>query len=159
MHSGASPSRRVILAAGAAGVAALTGCETYGGSSEEEPPPAPPADSAPAGSAPAGSAPPPTGGGAPAPLAKLSDIPVGGGKIFEEQKVVVTQPRAGTVKAFSTTCTHAGCDVTSVSRGTINCPCHGSKFKVADGSVSGGPAPRPLPPVAVTVDGEDIRLT
>jgi Rieske Fe-S protein len=145
MHSGGSPSRRAVLAAGAA--AGLAGCETYGGSSEA-PPPAPPADTAP----------PPASGGGAAPLAKLSDIPVGGGKIFEERKAVVTQPRAGTVKAFSTTCTHAGCDVTTVSRGTINCPCHGSKYKIADGSVAGGPAPSPLPPVAVTVDGDDIRL-
>ncbi|MEH1127773.1 Rieske (2Fe-2S) protein [Micromonospora sp. CPCC 206061] len=146
MHSGGSPSRRAVLAAGAA--AALAGCETYGGS-QDAPPPAPPA----------GTAPPPASGGDPAPLAKLSDIPVGGGKIFEERKVVVTQPRTGTVKAFSTTCTHAGCDVTTVSGGTINCPCHGSKYKVADGSVAGGPAPAPLPPVAVAVDGDEIRLS
>ncbi|MCW6006146.1 Rieske (2Fe-2S) protein [Micromonospora sp. CPCC 205371] len=150
MHNGASPSRRAVLAAGAA--AALAGCETYGGSAEEPPPPPP------AGSAPAGTAPPPASSGGTAPLANLSDIPVGGGKIFEKQKVVVTQPREGAVKAFSTTCTHAGCDVTSVSRGTINCPCHGSKFKVADGTVADGPAPRPLPPVPITVDGNNIHL-
>jgi Rieske Fe-S protein len=149
MHSGGSPSRRAVLAAGAA--ATLAGCETYGGSSSDEQQPPPP---------PAGSAPPPASGdnAAPAALAKLSDIPVGGGKIFEDRKVVVTQPKAGTVKAFSTTCTHAGCDVTTVSRGTINCPCHGSRFKVADGSVAGGPAPRGLPAVPVTVDGDNIRL-
>lgn len=149
MHSGGSPSRRAVLAAGAA--AALAGCETYGGSSSDEQQPPPP---------PAGSAPPPASGdnAAPAALAKLSDIPVGGGKIFEDRKVVVTQPKAGTVKAFSTTCTHAGCDVTTVSRGTINCPCHGSRFEVADGSVAGGPAPRGLPAVPVTVDGDNIRL-
>lgn len=141
MHSGGSPSRRAVLAAGAA--AALAGCETYGGAPEASPPPPPPA----------------SGGGEAAPLAKLSDIPVGGGKIFEDRKVVVTQPEAGTVKAFSTTCTHAGCDVTTVSRGTIDCPCHGSKYKITDGSVAGGPAPRPLPPVQVTLDGDTIRLT
>jgi Rieske Fe-S protein len=69
-------------------------------------------------------------------LAKTSDIPVGGGKIFKAEKVVVTQPKAGEFRAFSAICTHQGCPVGSVSGGTINCPCHGSKFKIADASVT-----------------------
>jgi len=91
-------------------------------------------------------------------LAKVSDIPVGGGKIFADRKVVITQPQQGTIKAFSTTCTHAGCSVDEVKGGTINCPCHGSRYRVADGSVAAGPAPKPLPPVAVTVTGDAIAL-
>jgi len=97
--------------------------------------------------------------GASADLAKVADIPVGGGKVFEDQGIVVTQPEAGTIKAFSATCTHQGCTVASVSNGTINCPCHGSKFKVADGSVANGPAAAPLSPVRVTVEGGSIKLT
>ncbi|MEJ3746704.1 Rieske (2Fe-2S) protein [Actinomycetes bacterium KLBMP 9797] len=160
MESGSRPSRRAVLvapcAAGAA--AALGACSTYGGSAPD-PTQAPPPS--PTGEAPGG---PPTGGatgGAPPaepPLARLGDIPVGGGKIFGDQKVVVTQPQAGTVKAFSTACTHQGCEVTTVEDGTINCPCHGSRFAIADGSVDGGPAPRPLSPVAVTVTGDAITL-
>ena len=69
------------------------------------------------------------------------------------QDVVLTQPVAGTFKAFSATCTHQGCTVAEVAGGTINCPCHGSKFAVADGAVTAGPAPRPLPEKAVTVKG------
>src|SRR5438445_330336 len=69
-----------------------------------------------------------------------ADVPVGGGKVFADKQVVVTQPAQGTFAAFSAVCTHQGCTVDSVANGTINCPCHGSKFKIADGSVATGPA-------------------
>ena len=46
---------------------------------------------------------------------KTSDIPVGGGKIFKSEKVVVTQPKQGEFKAFSATCTHRGCTVGTIS--------------------------------------------
>jgi Rieske Fe-S protein len=87
-----------------------------------------------------------------------SDVPVGGGKILADQKLVVTQPVAGTYKAFSAVCTHQGCTVASVANGTITCPCHGSTYSAADGSVTGGPAPAPLASVPVTVSGTTITL-
>jgi Rieske Fe-S protein len=93
-----------------------------------------------------------------AALASASEIPVGGGKIFKDKDVVVTQPTAGQFKAFSATCTHQGCPVNSVANGTINCPCHGSKFSVADGSVKGGPAPKGLAPKNVAVQDGQITL-
>ena len=85
-------------------------------------------------------------------LGKATDVPIGGGKVFEAQKLVVTQPEAGQFKGFSAVCPHQGCLVNKVADGTIDCPCHGSKFKVADGSVSAGPATSGLPPMAVTVN-------
>jgi Rieske Fe-S protein len=91
-------------------------------------------------------------------LAKTTDIPVGGGKIIDAEKVVVTQPAKGTFKCFSAICTHAGCTVSSVSNGVISCPCHGSRFSAADGSVKGGPAPAPLAAKKVTVQGDSIQL-
>ncbi|EHN74233.1 iron sulfur protein (secreted protein) [Streptomyces coelicoflavus ZG0656] len=91
-------------------------------------------------------------------LAATADIPEGGGKVFPDQKVVVTQPAAGEFKAFSATCTHQGCAVKSVADGVINCPCHNSNFSITDGSVQGGPAPKPLPAVQITVSGDSIRL-
>lgn len=97
-------------------------------------------------------------GGSGTPLAKTSEIQVGGGKIFSDEKVVVTQPSAGQFKAFSSTCTHMGCQVAAVSDGTIDCPCHGSRFSIADGSVQGGPAPAPLPAMDITVTGGEIML-
>ena len=97
------------------------------------------------------------GGGGKA-LGSTSEIPVGGGKVFEGEKVVVVQPAQGQFEAFSATCTHRGCTVGSVSGGTINCPCHGSKFKIADGSVASPPATRPLPEKQITVQGDKIML-
>lgn len=97
------------------------------------------------------------GGSSGATLGSTADIPVGGGKIFDNQQVVVTQPAAGTFKGFSSICTHRGCHVDKVTSGLIECPCHGSKFGIADGSVQAGPAPRPLPAANVSVrDGQII---
>ena len=91
-------------------------------------------------------------------LGPTSDIPVGGGTVFADQKVVVTQPTQGDIRAFSAICTHQGCPVSKVTDGTIVCPCHGSMFSIEDGSVQGGPAPSPLPKVEVTVKGGKISL-
>jgi Rieske Fe-S protein len=94
--------------------------------------------------------------GGPQTLGKASDVAVGGGRIYPDANVVVTQPTAGTYEGFSATCTHQGCQVATVSGGTINCACHGSQFSIKDGSVVAGPAPRPLPKVTVKVQGSDI---
>jgi nitrite reductase/ring-hydroxylating ferredoxin subunit len=98
------------------------------------------------------------GGGAGAALARTSEIPVGGGKIFKDQKVVVVQPAQGQFKAYDATCTHRGCSVESIADGMIDCPCHGSKFKIADGSVASPPAEEGLPEKQITVQGDQITL-
>lgn len=90
-------------------------------------------------------------------LAGTSEIPEGGGKIFKDEKVVVTQPAAGEYKAYSAVCQHQGCLVTSVGGGSINCDCHGSKYDIKDGSVTKGPATEGLPEVNVSVEGGSIR--
>jgi len=91
-------------------------------------------------------------------LGATSDIPVGGGKIFADESVVVTQPTDGEFKCFTAVCTHQGCLVSNVKNGAINCTCHGSSFSIEDGSVEGGPAPSPLSAVSITVDGGEISL-
>jgi Rieske Fe-S protein len=91
-------------------------------------------------------------------LAATSEIPVGGGMVFKAAKVVVTQPVSGTFKAFSAVCTHMQCIVDRVANGTIDCPCHGSKFKIADGAVAAGPAPSPLPAETIKVESGKIVL-
>ena len=92
-------------------------------------------------------------------LGAASDIPVGGGAIYKAAKVVVTQPASGEYKAFSAVCTHVGCVVNKVTNGTIDCPCHGSEFKITNGAVVTGPAPSPLPARQIKiVDGHVILL-
>ncbi|MER5454748.1 Rieske 2Fe-2S domain-containing protein [Micromonospora sp. NPDC002389] len=155
-QAGCCRSRRAMLAGtGAVGVAALTGCATYGQPTSAPPPPPPPAGDPSAD--PSASGAPDAGGGPPA-LATLADIPVGGGQIYADAGVVITQPTPGTIKAYSSTCTHQGCTVTSVTNGTIVCACHNSVFDIADGSVRSGPAGSPLPAANVSVDGDAIRL-
>jgi Rieske Fe-S protein len=132
-------TRRAVVTTGAAGLAgaALAGCgsdDGGGGGGTGEP------------------------GESQEPLARVSDIPEGGGLILADPQVVVTQPAAGEIRAFSSVCTHEGCQVESVSDGTINCACHGSRFSVEDGSVVRGPAERPLPERSVAVDGGEVRL-
>jgi len=147
-------SRRAVVA-GAGGVAAaglLTACG--GGSVATAPAPTAAPEPAPASAAPA--APSAASGTA---LTSTSDVPVGGGTVFADKDVVVTQPTAGDFKAFSATCTHQGCKVKSVADGNIVCPCHGSKFAIADGSVTNGPAKSPLPEKTISVDGDSISLT
>ena len=101
-----------------------------------------------------------TGGGTTAsgPIGKTSEVPVGGGKIFAADKVVVTQPSEGDFKAFSAVCTHQGCVVAEIKGQDINCTCHGSTFSTADGSVVTGPATKPLEALRVTVSGDDLSV-
>jgi Rieske Fe-S protein len=131
-------SRRAVLAGAAAvGVGALAAACTTSASGGEGP-------------------------GAPATgpvTVAVGDIPVGGGKIFEAQQVVVAQPVAGTFKAFSAICTHQGCVVGSVENGKIMCPCHQSEFSAMDGSVSRGPAITALTAKTVSRNGETLTVS
>ena len=91
-------------------------------------------------------------------FAQTSDIEVGGGTIYPDEQIVITQPSAGQFKCFTAVCTHQGCIVSGVSDGSINCECHGSAFSIADGSVVNGPATRPLAEEAIAVQGDAITL-
>ncbi|MFB7998228.1 Rieske (2Fe-2S) protein [Streptomyces sp. NPDC056002] len=146
-ESASAPTRRTVVAAvGAAGIAAaLTAC----GSSDDSSSSQPAGNGAKEGAA---------GDGAGKELAKTADIPVGGGKIFGDAGVVVTQPKKGEFKAFTNICTHKQCPVTAIEGGTINCPCHGSKFSIEDGSVKHPPAAQPLAAKEITVSGDSITL-
>jgi Rieske Fe-S protein len=166
----ATTRRALIAGAGAACAVVVAGCSTYNANSGIDGG-APAATSATASAASAaggggggGGGPGGGGGGggggtsaaAPAALATTAEIPVDGGKILTDKQIVITQPVAGTFKAFTAVCTHQGCTVSTVAGGTIDCPCHGSKFSVKDGSVVNGPAASPLAAVAIKVDGSSI---
>ncbi|MBQ0854132.1 Rieske (2Fe-2S) protein [Streptomyces sp. NPDC057621] len=138
--------RRTVLAAlGGAGLAAaLTAC---GGSDDSS-----------SGTSSNSSSDASTGSAGGTALAKTTDIPEGGGKVFADQSVVVTQPTAGEFKAFSTVCPHQQQRVNSVDNGLITCPAHGSQFSVADGAVKKGPATSGLTAANIKVSGDSITL-
>lgn len=140
--------RRTLLAAlGGAGLAAtLTAC---GGSDDKS------SDSSSNSSSSSDAS---TGSAGGAALAKTTDIPEGGGKVFADQSVVVTQPTAGEFKAFSTVCPHQQQRVNSVDNGVITCPAHGSQFSVTDGAVKKGPATSGLTAANIKVSGDSITL-
>ncbi|MFJ3923577.1 Rieske (2Fe-2S) protein [Streptomyces sp. NPDC090022] len=128
-------ARRTVLKgaaalAGAAGAGALTACSTATNS---------------------GGATPPTPT-APVELGAAADVPVGGAKLFRQEKVLVSCPAEGQYKAFSAQCTHAGCVLDKIKDGEGNCPCHGSRFDVTTGKPLRGPATDPLPPVPVRAE-------
>jgi len=171
------PARRgVLLGVGLVGLGgALAGCSTTAvpyDANEAGVPPNGPAQAAMPSSGGMSSSPAPARSSQPARkkarktarpkgtvLGAASDIPVGGGAIYAAAKVVVTQPASGQYHAFSAVCTHVGCVVNKVANGTIDCPCHGSQFRITDGAVAAGPAPSPLPAKRVTiVDGRVILL-
>ncbi|WP_460366427.1 Rieske (2Fe-2S) protein [Actinocorallia lasiicapitis] len=128
--------RRAVLAAGAAcAAAALSGCQTYG--KQENTQVAPATETV---------------------LGKITEVPVGGSKIFKEAKVIVSQPTEGTFTALTAVCTHQGCLVNKILDGKASCPCHGSEFSLADGSVTKPPANAPLTSVKVKASGENLVL-
>jgi cytochrome b6-f complex iron-sulfur subunit len=141
--SAAAPTltRRTVIAAGlaaaeTAGVAAIAGC-----SSNTKAAPAASSDSS----------------GGPPPLAKLSSIPVGASvrATLNGKPIMISQPTAGTVVAFTATCTHLGCTVAPAGK-QFHCPCHGSIYDSATGTVISGPAPRPLAAIPVKIDSGNV---
>lgn len=133
------PSRRtVLIGTGAVGAAAIAGCGAGSRSS-------------------ATTVQRVAAGTEAAAIAQLADIPVGGAVVVTDggKPVVLSQPTAGVVKAFSALCTHKGCKVVPAGA-LLNCPCHNSVFNAVDGSVVKGPATTPLPTVAVKVVGAAV---
>ncbi|GAA2509937.1 Rieske (2Fe-2S) protein [Streptomyces gobitricini] len=133
---GQPPARRTVLKgaalAGAAGVGAAA-CSTESKLGHAQ-------------------APTPT---APVDLGAADAVPVGGAKLYREQRLVVSCPAKGQYKAFSAQCTHAGCVFDKVEGTEGNCPCHGSRFDVTTGKALKGPATAALPEVPVKVtDGK-----
>jgi Rieske Fe-S protein len=137
--------RTVIMNTGlaAAALAGLTSCTNYSTAPAGQPSAPPSAAS--------------SSGGGPVTV-KEAEIPVGSGKVFADAQTVITQPKKDEFKAFSAVCTHQGCLVDAVTT-TINCPCHGSKYSITDGSVVNPPAPQPLPAKTVKVNGDTLTVT
>ncbi len=164
MSDGGANRRQVLLAAGAvgaAGVLAACGDEPAGPGPDASATPTPSPTQPPAQPSPTLT----TTSQAPAPDGiPAAEIPVGGGRIYTDRGVVVTQPAAGEYRAFDIVCPHQGCFVGEVSDGRITCPCHGSQFAITDGSVlrgpvTGQPLNRGLTPKTATVSADTIVIS
>lgn len=129
------PTRRVVVVAGGmAAVSVLAACSGGSGGS---------------GTTSGGSG----AAGASGSLVALSDVPVGSAVAAKDASgapIIVAQPTAGKVVAFSAICTHQGCQVAPAGK-QLDCPCHGSRYDATNGAVLRGPATKPLPAVAVHV--------
>ena len=124
--------RTFLTAAGAAAVAGLTGCT----------PPTQVASRA-----------------AASVSVPIKDVPVGGGTTLGSAKYVVTPPTPGEYRAFNKASTHQGCPISEADGSDLHCRCHGARFSIADGSVTQGPATRPLTSARVTVEGDILKVT
>jgi len=99
-------------------------------------------------------------GGSGSAQVSLASIPVGGAvsATLAGKPIVVSQPTAGQVVAFSAVCTHQGCTVAPQGK-EFDCPCHGSTFDVTTGDVLNGPARDPLPKLKAEVSGDSVTVT
>ena len=86
-------------------------------------------------------------------IGKPDDFPPGTRISRDIDRVCIVR-EGNRMAAISTTCTHLGC-IVSISDTGFACPCHGSHYD-QDGTVTGGPAPKPLPwfKVSLAPNGE-----
>ncbi|AZM62921.1 MULTISPECIES: Rieske (2Fe-2S) protein [unclassified Streptomyces] len=88
----------------------------------------------------------------PVELGPESEIAEGGAKLYRDHNVVVSRTGDGTLKAYDTVCTHAGCPINKLDGTKLICPCHGSEFDATTGKVLREPAVAPLQPLVVEVE-------
>ena len=98
------------------------------------------------------------------PLAKLAPLEAVGGAVVVELKgreVLIVRDSESSVHAINPTCTHKKCTVKFRPEDSrFACPCHTSAFAL-DGTVLGGPAPRPLEtyPAQLQLDKARVVVT
>ncbi|QUY43081.1 ubiquinol-cytochrome c reductase iron-sulfur subunit [Acaryochloris marina] len=96
-------------------------------------------------------------------VGKLADLESSGSVVMEDfggaPLLVILSPDDKTkVVAFKNQCTHSQCPVDwNAEGGTLDCGCHGSKFK-ADGTVANGPAKDPLPTYEAKLEGDTVLV-
>lgn len=73
-------------------------------------------------------------------------------------QVVAVNVGNNNIRAFTSVCTHAACDVNSFSNGALECPCHGSRFSTSGQAIQ-GPATRALTEFDVARDGDIVTIT
>lgn len=95
------------------------------------------------------------------PVLALGDLEEGGHRAVSVEGVdVLLVRRGGGVLALADRCSHAGCSLAGgeVSADRVVCACHGSAFRLADGTVLAGPAASPQPSYATRVHDGMIEV-
>ncbi|MEN9710811.1 MAG: hypothetical protein RL441_803 [Actinomycetota bacterium] len=92
---------------------------------------------------------------------KTSAVPVRGMKAYKlkGKSLIITQPKKGTFRVFSSACTHEGARVTGLSGTNLVCPEHGARYDTTTGAVTGGPAPKALKKYKVVVKNGYLFIT
>lgn len=92
------------------------------------------------------------------------DVKVGGASRFQINTstgaimVLITQPKAGTFRAFNAACTHMGSILGFLQGTNIVCPAHGASFDMNTGSVTRPPAQMPLTKYTITKTGTTLYI-
>jgi nitrite reductase/ring-hydroxylating ferredoxin subunit len=92
-------------------------------------------------------------------VCKTSAVPVKGGKTFSVggKKILITQPKKGSFKAFVAVCTHQGGALNGASNNEILCNLHGARFDATTGEAQ-SVAPTGLGKVTVSVAGGSVKV-
>jgi Rieske Fe-S protein len=94
-------------------------------------------------------------------VASLREVPPGSAVVFrypgEHDPCLLIHTPDGELLAYSQKCTHLSCAVVPrLEQGVLHCPCHEGYFDLRTGRNIAGPPPRPLPRIALEVDGDDV---
>ena len=73
--------------------------------------------------------------------------------------MLVVRNDATSVSAYTATCTHQQCTINGFTESVFQCPCHGSRFSPANGSVLRGPATQPLRRFTASVTNGVVSIT
>jgi Rieske Fe-S protein len=94
-------------------------------------------------------------------VGKLQDIEKDSGQIvkFGTKPVILVRAANGDLTAFNATCTHLDCTVQfRKDMGVIWCACHNGKYDLTGRNIE-GPPPRPLDPLRVVVQGDEVFIS
>ena len=90
-------------------------------------------------------------------LAKIGGTLALGPSDVDEKGILLYRENETTVKAYSRECSHQQCAVGPFKNGVSSCPCHGSRYNLSGGKIS-GPAPQALRQYATSVNGAIITI-